>query len=98
MTWGRGSTRAWRTIRAAILRRDPYCQLRYDCCTLTSTQADHIVNVQVGGTDEPANLQGVCKACHDRKTRLEAARGRQQHRTRDTVAADQHPGVIPPHA
>lgn len=50
-------------------------------CGAPSTVCDHIVP-KPHGTDERSNLQGLCKTCHDKKTRLEDGgfRGRPQSR------------------
>ena len=90
MTWGRGSTRQWRELRARILRRDPECQLRFDVCTGISTNVDHILNVEAGGTDAPGNLQGVCANCHGVKTQREAAAGRAKQKR----PTPRHPGLL----
>lgn len=42
---------------------------------MPATEVDHITPKASGGTDDPANLQGICKACHRAKTQDEAARG-----------------------
>ena len=64
---------AWAKIRARILRRD--CGLCQPCkrqgrLTL-AVQVDHIVPVSKGGGDEDVNLQSICLACHDDKTRAD---------------------------
>lgn len=37
-----------------------------------ATQVDHITPIAQGGTEEPSNLQAICKPCHDAKTQREA--------------------------
>jgi 5-methylcytosine-specific restriction endonuclease McrA len=52
--------------RAAVLRRDGYrCVM---CSATDQLDADHIVAVALGGTDELSNLQTLCKRCHRKKT------------------------------
>lgn len=51
-----------------ILARDPICRL---CQTAPATEVDHIKSKAQGGDDSDQNLQGLCKACHSRKTRRE---------------------------
>lgn len=55
----------WPRRRARILKRDPDCQLRYDGCTTTSTEVDHI-DQDDDHTD--TNLRGVCHPCHAQRT------------------------------
>ena len=61
--WAKGSTRAWRALRAAWLRREPYCQA--PGCDRTATEVDHIKPVSQGGTmlDEN-NLRSLCDEHH----------------------------------
>jgi 5-methylcytosine-specific restriction protein A len=61
----RGYGQAWRKIRARILQRDPICVLCHDA---PSTQCDHVQAKSAGGTDDPSNLRGVCRGCHDSRT------------------------------
>ena len=39
------------------------------CRREASVEVDHIIPVTKGGTDERDNLQGICKECHEEKTR-----------------------------
>jgi len=62
-----GSTRAWRKIRAWVLRRDGYrCQVTRDGrpCHATAVDVDHIVRREHGGTDAPSNLRAACASCN----------------------------------
>ena len=75
--WGASRGHAWRLLREKILLRD-----RYTCqhCGLVSMQkgvmeCDHIVNEAQGGTDDPSNLQILCKDCHKVKSSNEAQAG-----------------------
>ncbi|MCK6475280.1 MAG: HNH endonuclease [Phycisphaerales bacterium] len=36
---------------------------------------DHVRNKASGGTDDPANLRGICDACHAAKTAAEGRAG-----------------------
>ena len=91
MTWGRGSTRQSRRERAIILTRWPVCYLRYDGCTIASTEDDHVVPLSQGGTDSLENRRGACHHCHGIKSRREAAEGKRAKRQR---APERHPGLI----
>lgn len=72
--------RKWQITRERILRRDNgLCQPCLLADQLTpATQVDHIRPLADGGTDTDANLQAICKPCHDAKTKQEAERGRQR--------------------
>ncbi|MEI7955450.1 MAG: HNH endonuclease [Verrucomicrobiota bacterium] len=67
------SGHAWAKIRQRILRRDRgLCQpCKRDGRLTLAQQVDHIVPVSKGGGDEDDNLQGICLACHDDKTRID---------------------------
>lgn len=56
---------AWAAKRTRILTRDPLCT---DCRSKPSRHADHVVPKAAGGSDDDANLAGVCHSCHSRKT------------------------------
>lgn len=77
-TYGQGrGGRPWRRKRDAAMKRDAYlCQPCKAAGRITlATQCDHKVPRAEGGTDQDDNLQAICDACHDAKTRAEAARG-----------------------
>lgn len=61
------NNKAWRMLRVFILNRDPMCCI---CQREGSYIADHIKDHKGSPTlfYDPANLQGVCKTCHDKKT------------------------------
>lgn len=57
-----------RAFRRAVLAREPNCRH----CGNPTTQADHIVPVADGGTNDPVtNGQGLCDECHTIKTKHE---------------------------
>lgn len=66
MTWGgRGSTRRWRKVRAAVLARDHgICQIKGPGCLTVATQVHHILGTDAG--DSPAVLQAACHVCNSR--------------------------------
>ena len=59
-----GSTRAWRKVRAAVLKRDGY-RCRY--CGAEATTVDHVRPVVSGGTDREDNLVAACAECNRAK-------------------------------
>jgi len=64
----------WKRMRRRILARDPICQL---CRRVPSVIVDHIVPISVGGCRLcEDNLQGVCRSCHNEKTREDEREGR----------------------
>ncbi|MGH6897290.1 MAG: HNH endonuclease [Geminicoccaceae bacterium] len=64
--WAGGSTRRWRTLRTAHLRREPWCRL----CAIRgqqtrATEVDHVIPLARGGAlYDPANLRSLCQGCH----------------------------------
>lgn len=66
----RGYGKAWDKLRARILARDrQLCQpCRAAGRVTVAKQVDHKTPKAKGGTDEPQNLQAICKPCHDEKT------------------------------
>jgi hypothetical protein len=85
----RGYGAEWDKLRLVILQRDLYrCRLCLPRVTAAHA-VDHIVPKHLGGTDEPSNLQAICKPCHDAKTAAEAlaARGITEMRPSAACAA-----------
>lgn len=68
-SWAKGSTRRWRTIRAAVLelnrvRHGGTCRLALPgVCTGTATQAHHTLGRAVTG-DDPRFLVAACGECN----------------------------------
>ena len=62
----RGYGHQWAKIRRMVLRRQPICIT--PGCNSLATEVDHIKAKRQGGTDSMDNLQGLCKACHSRKS------------------------------
>jgi len=55
-------------MREVVLIEEPVCMI---CGVKPSVEVDHILPLCKGGTDLRDNLQGVCSACHDDKTRAD---------------------------
>ena len=69
-------------IRAAVLDADPLCaRCRAEGRTVAAREVDHVLPLHRGGTDDRANLQGLCAEHHEAKTAGESAlrRGRLGH-------------------
>lgn len=66
----RGYDRAHARRRAVYLHHYPLCA----ACNELATVLDHIIRIRDGGSaSDWNNLQGLCEACHNRKSRLEQA-------------------------
>lgn len=78
--------------RRAILHRDPICVA---CHSRPSTIADHEPNYAAlvrAGVPDPHDIQygrGMCRPCHDAKTRTEQRAGQARWR----LPAEPHPGL-----
>ncbi len=71
----RATGAAYYAQRAAVCRAaHGRCQL----CAMPGQVADHIIPLAEGGPDELGNMQWLCHACHNTKTRGEARRGRER--------------------
>jgi 5-methylcytosine-specific restriction protein A len=72
----RGYGWAWQQLRSTILERDSgLCQAcRIKGYITLATEVDHIVAKALGGTDDEANLQAICRSCHAKKTALDRRR------------------------
>ena len=49
----------WQTIRRQVLAEQPVCR-----CGAPATQVHHLVGLGQGGTNDRANLVGLCRSCH----------------------------------
>jgi 5-methylcytosine-specific restriction protein A len=74
----RGYGYSWQKLRLVILKRDSgLCQPCLALGKLTQGNiVDHIINKEIGGSDDPENLRVICKPCHMMKTASESAHGR----------------------
>lgn len=68
----RGYGREHVRLREQLLKREPLCRLcqrKTPPVVTVATIADHVTPLAKGGAaHDIANLQPVCKPCHDRKT------------------------------
>lgn len=69
----RGYGTAWDKLRQRIMERDGgLCQPHHRSGLVAlATEVDHLLNRAQGGSDDEANLQAICGACHKSKTNAE---------------------------
>jgi 5-methylcytosine-specific restriction protein A len=79
--------RHWQKVRQHILVMEPLCR---PCAgnghATAAVEIDHIVPLHKGGNNEHANLQPICRECHDDKTREDLG-----HQAKPTYGADGWP-------
>ncbi len=82
-----GSTRAWRTLRAKVLREQPTCQIRGPGCTRISDTVDHIVprSIRPELAMTRSNLRGACAHCN--YSRGDGTKTKTKTRTKSTPPA-----------
>lgn len=67
-------------MRAKLFESNPLCaECDRQGRTILATQRDHIKPLAEGGMDDDSNVQGLCEACHDAKSKAESVRGRARH-------------------
>ena len=68
--------RKLQALRSKLFNANPLCAEceRQGRVTL-ATQRDHIIPLAEGGQDDDGNVQGLCEACHDAKSKSESKRG-----------------------
>ena len=76
--------------RRIVLENEPICHW---CHKAPSTEADHLIEVDRGGTDELENLCGSCKKCNATRGNqyLNAKRTRQQHARAEHLGLEKKP-------
>lgn len=67
-SWAKGSTTAWRKLRAFVLERDGYlCQLRLPGCTVAAPlrggHVHHTLGRELTG-DDPDHMVAACRHCN----------------------------------
>ena len=69
--------RKLQTMRASLFNRSPLCaECERQGRVSFATQRDHIIPLAEGGKDDDGNVQGLCRDCHDAKSKQESIRGR----------------------
>jgi 5-methylcytosine-specific restriction endonuclease McrA len=54
----------YKANREIVLAQEPTCHWRFEGCTGKSTQADHLIAVSRGGSNDLSNLVGSCESCN----------------------------------
>ena len=64
-SWAKGSTRAWRKVRAQVLARDGYqCKIKLPgVCVGVADCVHHTKGRAITG-DDPAHMVAACMACN----------------------------------
>jgi phage terminase large subunit-like protein len=75
--------------RRIVLEHEPICHW---CRKAPSTEADHLIEVDRGGTDDIENLCGSCKKCNATRgnSYLNAKRSAQQHARAELLGLDKN--------
>lgn len=100
MTWTKrgarkGAKRLPERQRQRILGKWPQCCLAIPGkCTGKSTQVDHVIDAEDGGSDDDENLRGVCKPCHTYKSAVNSQRRSVAKQNEWKRRPEKHPGVI----
>lgn len=92
----KGKKRLPESQRQRILARYPECWLKIPGrCTGKSTQVDHVIDAEDGGSDEDHNLRGACQPCHEYKSAVNSQRRSVAKQTEWKRKPEPHPGVLP---
>lgn len=61
-------SKEWKAVRLIVLQSNPFCVM----CEKPATLVDHIIPIRSGGAKlDVSKLQGLCVACHNKKTALD---------------------------
>ena len=59
-------------MREAVFATSPYCLVcEGNGVVRFATEVDHIIPLHLGGSNDPSNLQPICRRCHAEKTERE---------------------------
>ena len=70
--------------RRKVLTRDGWQCVK--CDSVENLEVDHIIPTYANGTDEPGNLQTLCRSCHQNKTSEDAKNPEYNRRLRENIA------------
>ena len=63
------NSKRWQQLRKRVLFEQPLCE-----CGEIAVDVDHITSLEAGGQPfSKANVRGMCKSCHAKKTKQESA-------------------------
>ena len=65
----------YQRMRRQVLREEPMCRI---CGVRPAVSVDHIIPVAQGGTHARGNLRGLCRKCHDARSKAQSAEGRRR--------------------
>ena len=69
---------SWKSIRIRFIKEHPFCDICFQNGIMTpAVLVHHRKPLAEGGTNDPANLQSLCKPCH---SRLHTERGDYLHK------------------
>lgn len=100
MSWDKrgkrkGAKRLPERQRKRILARWPQCGLAIPGrCTGKSTQVDHVIDAEDGGSDDDENLRGACEPCHTYKSAVNSQRRSVAKQNEWKRRPEKHPGVL----
>ena len=68
----------WKKLRAIVKEEEPLCRYCLENDLAIDTEVvDHITPINMGGAPyDRANLQGLCRPCHEAKSRQESTNAR----------------------
>lgn len=59
--------RSWKRIRDRYIKEHPLCEMCFaEGKAVEATEVHHKLHLAEGGTNEAANLQALCKSCHNK--------------------------------
>ena len=84
------NTTLWRNASKCYRQEHPLCELCLEKgLNVPSTITDHRQSIRSGGDPyNPANLQALCKQCHDKKTNREVTDRKRNPGTNDSLPGD----------
>lgn len=82
------------TVRAQHHRRQPPQRCAECGATNVRLYQDHVINFAADGPDTVANMQWLCRRCHDTKSERERIAGIKRFNARRYRDEERHPGMF----